>query len=83
MLWGWNQKIKSEKIKLKFQNRKGGTFDWDNEDLEDNENVEEGQEKLIHPDVISEIPGVELESEYENTVGPALLDDVDPVKDSI
>ena len=38
---------------------------------------------MIHPDVISEIPGVELESEYENTVGPALLDDVDPVKDSI
>ena len=38
---------------------------------------------MIHPYVIAEIPGVELESDYENTVGAALLDDVDPVKDSI
>ena len=38
---------------------------------------------MIHPYVIAEIPGVELESDYENTVGAALLDDVDPVKDII
>ena len=38
---------------------------------------------MIHLYVIAEIPGVELESDYENTVGAALLDDVDPVKDSI
>ena len=37
----------------------------------------------MHPDVIAEITGVELESDYENTVGPALLYDVDPVKDAI
>ena len=33
--------------------------------------------------MISEIPGVELESDYENTVGPTLLDDADTVKGSI
>ena len=37
----------------------------------------------MHPDVIYEIPGAELGNYYENTVGPALLDDVYPVKDSI
>ena len=68
---------------MKFQNRKGETFDQDNEELEDNDNVEEIQKKLIHPDVIAEIPRVELERDYENTVEPALFDDVDPVKDRI
>ena len=33
--------------------------------------------------MLAEITGVELESNYENTVEPALLDDVYPVKDSI
>ena len=33
--------------------------------------------------MLAEITGVELESNYENTVGTALLDDVDPVKGSI
>ena len=56
---------------------------WDNEELEYNKNVEAGQLELIHPDVIAEIPGVELESYYENTMEPALLEAVDPVKDSI
>ena len=33
--------------------------------------------------MIAEISGVELESDYGNIVGTALLDDVDPVKDTI
>ena len=33
--------------------------------------------------MVAEIPGVGLESDNENTVRPALLDDVDTVKDSI
>ena len=33
--------------------------------------------------MIAEIPGVELESKYENTMGPELLDDVYPVKESM
>ena len=41
--WGMKSKKEIRKIKLKFQNCKGEKFDWDNEDLEDNENVEEGQ----------------------------------------
>ena len=38
---------------------------------------------MIHPNVIAEIPGVELESNNGNTVEPVLLDDVYLVKDII
>ena len=27
---------------------------------------------MVHPDIIAEITGVELENDYENTMGPAL-----------
>ena len=27
---------------------------------------------MMHPDIIAEIPGVELEHDYENIVGPML-----------
>ena len=67
---------------MKFQNRKGEDFDWDNEELIDNENVKEVQENMIHPDMIAKIHRVELESKYENTVGAELLDELHPVKNS-
>ena len=38
---------------------------------------------MIHPNVIAEIPGVELESNNGNTVEPVLLYDIYLVKDSI
>ena len=37
----------------------------------------------MHLDVIAEIPGVELEINYKESVGPALFDKVDPVKNII
>ena len=52
------------KIKLKFHNSKSENFDWDNEEIEGNYNVKVGQKKMVHPDVIAEIPGVEIESDY-------------------
>ena len=33
--------------------------------------------------MIAEIPGVDLENDYENIVGPELLDNIYPVKDTI
>ena len=83
IIGGWNQNRKSEKLNWNFRIAKAKFSDWDNEELKENENVKEGQEELIHPDVISEIPGVEQESDYENTVEPALFDDVDTVNYTI
>ena len=35
----------------------------------------------MHPDIIAEIPGVKLENDYNNTVGPALQLEEEPIKD--
>ena len=52
----------------------GNKFDWDNGDLEEDEGFIE-KEARIHPDDITEIPGVLLESDYENNIGP----DIKPI----
>ena len=71
-IWGKNSKYKALKSELEFLNRRGNKFEWDNEELDDTEGKIEQEPNLIHPDIIAEIPGVELESDYENIVGPAL-----------
>ena len=35
----------------------------------------------MHPDIIADIPGVESENDYKNTVGPALQLEEEPIKD--
>ena len=35
----------------------------------------------MHPDIIAEIPGVELENDYDSTVVPALQLEEDHIKD--
>ena len=55
-------------------NRRGEKFDWDNDDLVDLQAVNE-QPKLVHPDIISEIPGVETTNMYNRIIGPTLLDE--------
>jgi hypothetical protein len=48
---------------LEFLNRHKEKYDWDNEELE----IEEGLvEDEPHPDLLAEIPGVILESDYES-----------------
>jgi hypothetical protein len=48
---------------LEFLNRHKEKYDWDNEELE----IEEGLvEDEPHPDLLAEIPGVPLESDYES-----------------
>ena len=37
----------------------------------------------MHTDVIADIPGVELENDYKNTVGPALQLEEEPIKDIV
>ena len=53
---------------LEFLDRKKKEFDWENEELQDDTVVEEGQPKLVHPDIIVETPQVELESDYNKVI---------------
>ena len=68
-LWGSKTKKEVRKIKLKILDHKGQKFNWDNEDVEEDKNIEGGQDKLVHQDIIATIPGVELESNYHSIVG--------------
>ena len=61
-----------------FFNRKGETFDWDNDNLEDLQAVNE-QPKLVHPDIISEIPGVETADMYDGIIGPTPIEQEKPL----
>ena len=49
--------------KLEFLNRNGEKFDWENDDLAEIE-VQTVEEKRVQPDLITEIPGIPLESDY-------------------
>ena len=53
---------------LEFWDRNKKEFDWENEELQDDAVVEEGQPKLVHTDIIAETPGVELESDYNKVI---------------
>ena len=54
---------------LKFLNRNCEKFDWEKDDLA-NLKTDRTEEKLVHPDFIAEIPGIEIEANYEHIVGP-------------
>ena len=81
--WGMQFKKENRKNKLELLNRHRKKFYWYNKQLDDDENVEEFQQKLVHPDIIAEIPGVELENYYKYTVGPALQLEEEPIKDIV
>ena len=55
--------------RINFLNKKGKQFDWDNDDSLDLKAVDE-QPALIHPCIISKIPGLETEAMYSGIVGP-------------
>ena len=57
----WGRKIKKMLMKDSIQslNRKGKKFDWDNDKLFDLE-VKKNQSKMIHPDILAELTGIEL-----------------------
>ena len=50
-------------------NRNSEKFDWENDDLANLE-TDRTEEKLVHPDFIAEIPGIETKANYEDIVGP-------------
>ena len=57
------------KGQIKFLNRKGEKFDWDNDNLTETE-IADKEEKLVQTNFIAEIPGIEVESNYEPIIGP-------------
>ena len=67
--WGGTGKNAILKGQIKFLNRKGEKFDWDNEDLTEIEMADK-EPKLVQPNFIAEIPGIEVESNYELIIGP-------------
>jgi len=50
---------------LEFRNRKKAKYDWDNEEIEEHEDLMESPDTAAHPDILAEIPGVELEADHE------------------
>jgi hypothetical protein len=67
--WGKKGKHAIQRGHLKFLNRNGEKFDWENDDLANLE-TNRTEDKLVHPDFIAEIPGIETEADYEDIVGP-------------
>ena len=54
---------------IKFLNRHGEKFDWDNDDLEETE-VSKTDEKLVQPEFIAEVPDIDVQGEYDGIIGP-------------
>ena len=67
--WGKKDNKAILKGQIKFLNRKGEKFDWDNDDLSEIEMAKK-EPKLVQPNFIAEIPGIEVESDYEPIIGP-------------
>ena len=67
----WGKKGKSAVLsgQIKFLNRHGLKFDWDNDDLKEIE-LSKTDEKLVQPDYIAEVPGIEVQGDYDNIIGP-------------
>ena len=67
------KKIKASVVKedIKFLNRHGHRFEWDNEYIDEIEVIREDPNKVL-PDVLDEIPRIELESDYDKVIGLAL-----------
>ena len=60
--------------KLEFLNRHQEKFDWENGELDD-DGVLVQEEPIAHPGIPAEIPGVMLESDYEELDGGAAVQD--------
>ena len=66
----WGKKGKSAVLRgqIKFLNRYGEKFDWDNDNLEEIK-VSKMDEKLVQPDFIAGVPGIEVQGDYDNIIG--------------
>ena len=51
---------------MEFRDRNKARYDWDNEEIEEAEDIVEPPSTASHPGTLAEIPGVELESDHED-----------------
>ena len=65
--WGKTQKNLKYGRNVEFLNRSREQFSWENKELD--EEVGLVEDEAVHPEIPAEIPGVELESDYEDTDG--------------
>ena len=79
--WGGKGKAEIMRDIIKFLNRNEENFDWGNKDLGEI-GVVVKEPKIIQPDFIAEISGIDMDSDYEKTIGPK-PDEEQDVKPSI
>ena len=65
--WGKQSKQAILRGRIGILNRKGEIFDWDNDNLVDLQTIDK-QPKLMHPDILSEIPGVKTSDMYNGII---------------
>jgi hypothetical protein len=59
--WGRRHQKEDRAKTIEFLNRKRQQYDWENDDLKDNEGLIEPD--FAHPNIPAEFPGIDLESE--------------------
>ena len=64
----WGKKYRSKQFgnNLEFRDWKKLQYDWDNEEIEENDPLVENPLTAVHPGILEEIPGLELEAERED-----------------
>ena len=67
--WGQRSKELIANNSIQFLNRHGGKLYWDNDDLSELEVTTE-LPKMINPDMVSNLPGIELESDFPQPAVP-------------
>ena len=63
--WGKQSRSKQFGNKLEFLDRNKVRYDWDNEEIEEEEALVEPPRTAAHPGILAEIPGVVMESDGE------------------
>ena len=64
--WGKQSRSKQFGDNLEFRDRKKLRYDWDNKEIEEDDPLVENPLTAIHPGILEEIPGVELEADCED-----------------
>ncbi len=70
--WGKQSRSKQFGNKLEFLDRNKVRYDWDNEEIEEEEALVEPPRTAAHPGILAEIPGVEIEADREDGTTTAI-----------
>ena len=81
MNW-WDSKNNGEECgnKLQFLNKNKEKFDWDNDEVSNNDELVE-KAPMTHPTLLAELPGIVEENDFSDDDAP--VQELGPVDDSI